>query len=272
MSGRLWQMAIVGWPVERSLSPALWEGMGARRELAVEYGLCPVRPDDEASWDALWASELDGFNVTAPWKERAAARCDWLSPAATRIGAVNTVLRRDPAWEGHMTDGYGFVRSLLAIEEPLRGRSLAVLGTGGAGRAVARAAADAGARVTLVSRTPARSPTGCEDLERIGWGVLGERGRFDIVANATPIGGEDDPPPVPDGAWGPGTLAVDLHYRPAATSFLRAARAVGARTLNGLGMLIYQACLAAALLFDGDPSAAESYEEDFESAAREAAA
>lgn len=271
MSGRRCQLAIVGWPVTGSLSPALWEGMGVRRGFEIEYGLYPVDPEDEGAWDALWASELDGFNVTAPWKERAAARCDHLSPAAARIGAVNTVLRRPAAWEGHTTDGYGFVRSLLEIDQPLRGRSMAVLGTGGAGRAVACAAADVGANVTLVSRSPERSPAGCEELDRIGWGSLGDGGRFDLLVNATPLGGEGDPPPVPDPAWGPGTMAVDLHYRPPVTPFLRAAHAAGARTLNGLGMLIHQACLAAALLFEGDPSAAESYEVDFGSAAREAA-
>lgn len=273
MSPHRWRMAIAGWPVDHSLSPALWEAMAARRGLALEYGRYPVAPDDEDAWAGAWASDLDAFNVTAPHKERAADRCATLDPSARRIGSVNTAIRRGTEWEGHTTDGYGFVRSLLAADEPLRGRSVAVLGTGGAGRAVARAAADVGARVTLVSRTPSKPVEGCDDLPVIDWEALVAADPFDVVVNATPLGrDESDPrPPVPFARCCPEGLAVDLNYAPPATAFLRAARECGARTLNGLGMLVHQACLAAALVIEGDPAAAESYEEDFAAAAREVA-
>lgn len=267
-------MALVGWPVGHSLSPLLWEGVGRRRGLAIEYGRYPVEPGDEDAWEALWASDLHAFNVTAPYKERAASLCDALSPLAKEIGAVNTVIRGADGWVGHTTDGYGFVRGVLAAKEPLRGRTAVVLGTGGAGRSVARAAVEAGADVTMVSRFPSRVPPGCEELPRVDWESLATRGSFDIVVNATPIGrgGQTPgPPPAPYARFGPAALAVDLNYTPPVTSFLRAARASGARTLNGLPTLIYQACLGAALLVDGDPAAAESYEEDFRAAAREVA-
>lgn len=266
-------LALVGWPVGHSLSPALWEGVGRRRGIPIEYARYPVEPDDEDAWESLWASDLHGFNVTAPWKERAAERCDALSPGAERLGAVNTVIRAGDSWIGHTTDGYGFVRSVLAVDQPLKGRSMAVLGTGGAGRSVARAATDAGADVTLVSRFPSRVPRGCEDLPRIDWEALAAADSFDLVVNATPIGrgSASGPPPVPYGRCCPGALAVDLNYTPPVTAFLRAARAAGARTLNGLGTLIYQACLGAAILLDRDPAASESYEEDFRAVAREVA-
>lgn len=266
-------LALVGWPVGHSLSPALWEGVGRRRGIPIEYARYPVEPDDEDAWESLWASDLHGFNVTAPWKERAAERCDALSPAAERVGAVNTVVRAGDSWIGHTTDGYGFVRSVLAVDQPLKGRSMAVLGTGGAGRSVARAATDAGADVTLVSRFPSRVPRGCDDLPRIDWEALAAAEPFDLVVNATPIGrgSASGRPPLPYGRCCPGALAVDLNYTPPVTAFLRAARAAGARTLNGLGTLIYQACLGAALLVDRDPAASESYEEDFRAVAREVA-
>jgi shikimate dehydrogenase len=264
-------MALVGWPVGHSLSPLLWEGVGKRRGLAIEYGRYPVDPDDMTTWDALWASDLHGFNVTAPYKERAAARCDALSPAAAKIRSVNTVIRDAGRWSGHSTDGYGFVRALLAADEPLRGRAIAVLGTGGAGRSVARAAAEVGADVTMVSRFPDRAPPGCEDFPRIGWAAFAARDPFDVIVNATPVGrgrsSAEPQLPVPR----PAALAIDLNYTPPVTSFLRAARAAGARTLNGLSMLVYQASLGAALLLDRDPAAAESYEEDFRAVARSVA-
>jgi shikimate dehydrogenase len=266
-------LALVGWPVGHSLSPLLWEGVGRRRGVAIEYGRYAIDPEDMSSWDALWASDLHGFNVTAPYKERAAARCDALSPAAGGIRSVNTVIRDDAGWTGHSTDGYGFVRAMLAADEPLRGRSLAVLGTGGAGRSVGRAAAEVGAEVTMVSRFPDRVPHGCEDLPRIGWDELPRRDSFDVVVNATPLGRGRSPnePSLPGARTAACSLAVDLNYTPPVTSFLRAARAAGARTLNGLSTLVYQACLGAALLLDRDPAAAESYEEDFRAVAREVA-
>jgi shikimate dehydrogenase len=266
-------MALVGWPVGHSLSPLLWEGVGRRRGLRIEYTRYPVEPGDEVSWEALWASDLHGFNVTAPYKERAAERCDALSPAAAKLQAVNTVVRGESGWEGHATDGYGFVRGVLAADQPLDGRTVAVLGTGGAGRSVARASADAGAEVILVSRHPSRVPPGCEDIPRIDWEALGSRGAYDVIVNATPVGrGQAGGiPPVPYARCCSEALAVDLNYTPPVTPFLRAARATGARTLNGIPTLIHQASLGAALLLDGDPAAAESYEEDFLAVAREVA-
>lgn len=265
------RLAIAGWPVQHSLSPPLWEAMGRRRGLAVQYGTVPVRPGDDEAWAALWSSDLDAFNVTAPWKERATRRCR-LDPRSSAIGAVNTVLRSGNAWEGHSTDGYGFTRSLLALGEPLRERAVAILGTGGAGRAVAVASVGAGAHVTLVSRRPVRVPQGCERCAVVGYAALQDAGLgpFDVVVNATPLGREAGAPlpAVPASLWERARLVVDLNYAPLATGVIRAARAAGARTLNGLGMLIHQACLGAAMMLEGDPAAAESYEEDFWAAAR----
>ena len=266
------RLAIAGWPIAHSLSPPLWEAMGRRRGLAVQYGVVPVRPGDDEAWAALWSSDLDAFNVTAPWKERATGRCR-LDPRASAIGAVNTVLRVGKAWEGCSTDGYGFVRSLLALGEPLRGRAVAILGTGGAGRAVAVASVEAGADVTFVSRRPVRVPRGCERCAVVGYPALQDAGLgpFEIVVNATPLGRDAGAPlpAVPGTVWERARLVVDLNYAPLVTGVIRVARGAGARTLNGLGMLIHQACLGAALILDRDPAAAESYEEDFWAAARE---
>jgi shikimate dehydrogenase len=248
--------------------------MGARRGIPIVYVHYPVPPDDIDAWTLLWGSDLSGFNVTSPLKERAAESCTRLAPSAARIGAVNTVLRDGHDWVGHSTDGYGFARALLGAEEPIRGRTAAVLGTGGAGRAVACALAGEGAEVTVVTRSPARPVLGCEELPRVGWDALDDLGPFDIVVNATPIGrGVSDAaaPPLPYDRWCRRGLAVDLNYMPPVTAFLRAAHATGARTLNGFGMLIHQACLSAGLLLEGDPAAAESYEEDFWAVAREIA-
>lgn len=269
---RIYRMAIVGWPVERSLSPSLWEGVGARRDIEIVYRLWPVPPEDARAWENVWAADLSGFNVTAPHKERAADRCDTLGPLAREIGAVNTVLKRDDRWEGFSTDGYGFVRSLEVEGDELGGRTVAVLGTGGAGRAVARAAVEAGAFVTLVSRHPELTPQGCGACEVSSWADLGQGETFDVVVNATPAGKgpEADSLPFPyEAALTGGGLAVDLNYAPLVTGFMAAAGQAGARVRNGLGMLVHQASLGAALLMGDDPSTAKEWEADFRAVARE---
>ena len=117
------------------------------------------------------------------------------------------------------------MRGVLAAGEPLDGRAVAVLGTGGAGRSVARATTDAGADVTLVSRFPSRVPTGCRSsAHRLE--ALADGPAFDVVVNATPIGRGSArwTATLPYERCCSGALAVDLNYTPPVTSFLRAAR------------------------------------------------
>lgn len=247
------RMTVVGWPVDHSLSPALWRGMARRKGLALEYGRCPVAPADDTAWDAVWGGEVDAFNVTTPLKERAATRCDVLSDEARAVDAVNTVVRADDRWVGHCTDGYGVVQSLLEAGSDVEARAVVVLGTGGAGRAAARAIAARGARVTLVTRTPERSPPGCDACELVGWSDL-ERVACEIVVNATPLGcrPEDPLPPIPYAKWCHGTTVLDLNYQPRTTAFLDAAQRAGADTLGGVAVLVHQACAGAAIVFGGD--------------------
>lgn len=263
-----YRLAIVGWPVGSSLSPQLWETMGVRRGLEIEYQRWPVEPEDSEAWEAIWESDLDAFNVTAPYKEAAALRCDRLSPAAERIESVNTVVRGSGSWRGETTDGYGFLRGLEEADVPVTGQRIVLLGTGGAGRAVARAATDSDARVTFVTRAPERLVIGCEDCDCVGWDALDLLELPTIVVNATPLGRQfGDEPPIPYRAWFPSAAAVDLNYDPPLTRFLELAANEGARAINGVGTLVHQAALAAALLIDDDPRAAAVYANDFRTAA-----
>ncbi len=264
-----YRLAIVGWPVANSLSPELWETMGEGRGLEIEYERWPVEPEDKEAWETIWNSDLDAFNVTAPYKEAAAGRCERLSSAAERIASVNTVIRKSGGWRGETTDGYGFLRSLEEADVPVAGQRIALLGTGGAGRAVARAVADCDARVTFVSRAPERAVAGCEDCGCVGWDALDLLESPTIVVNATPLGRQvGDEPPIPYRTWFPSAVAVDLNYDPPVTRFLELAVNEGARAINGVGTLVHQAALAAALVIDGDPRAAAGYANDFRIAAQ----
>jgi shikimate dehydrogenase len=177
---------------------------------------------------------------------------DRLDASAAALGAVNCIAR-DPDGNlvGHNTDGEGFLRGLRADFgfEPAGARCV-VLGAGGAARAVVEALARAGAdRVEVVAR---RAGPAAEAAA-----LAGSAGRAadpdavagaDLVVNATPVGmgagPDDDATPVDPQLLGPHQVVAELVYHPAETALMRAAHRAGARTANGLSMLVHQAAVA----------------------------
>ncbi len=242
---------VIGDPVRHSASPALHNAAYAALGLDYVYVAFPVPAGRGA--DAVRAMPvlgLVGLNVTMPHKADAARACDDLSTDARALGAVNTVvLRPDGRVFGDSTDGEGFLRSLHDDGVDPAGRSVVVLGAGGAARAVVLALGRAGAHVVVA----ARRDDAARDAAELapggeGRGVDGLAScvaSFDIVVNATPLGMRGESPPFDPDALTPRHAVVDLVYHPAETPLLAAARARGVRVAsNGLGMLIHQAALA----------------------------
>jgi shikimate dehydrogenase len=209
---------------------------------------------------SLRGSDYLGANVTIPHKRNVVPLLDATAGAATTIGAVNTIVYADGKLTGHNTDVAGFARALREDGgfDPKKKRAM-LLGSGGAARAVALALIEGGAEVVfLMGRTPRNldkmavemkplTPTGTT----ITWAYWGDgsylemmRGA-DLVVNCTPIGtagGADAAKsPVEASLMQPHTLFFDLVYNPAETPFLAAAKSRGAKTVPGLGMLVYQA-------------------------------
>lgn len=241
--------AVIGDPVEHSRSPAIHNAAYAAVDLDWVYVALRVPPG--RGGDAVRAMPvlgIRGCNVTMPHKEAAAAACDELSPVATVLGVVNTVvLRADGTVRGDSTDGEGLMRALAEAGLDPSERRVAVLGTGGAARAVVLALGAAGAAVTVVGRRPeacASAAALVPGADARPWADLREvMADVDVVVNATPIGmGADEPGGLP--AAGPGQWAVDLVYHPARTPFLAASEQAGAAVVGGLGMLVHQAALA----------------------------
>ena len=248
--------AVIGSPVRHSLSPVLHNAAFTETGLDWVYLAFEVPrgavPDAFAGVRALG---LAGLSVTTPHKEAAAEACDRLSADAEALGAVNCVVNDGGTLVGHSTDGDGFVAALAAeVDLAPGGRRCVVLGAGGAARSIALALARAGAaEVAVVNRTPARA-------ERTV-ALVGPTGRVvgpddvpptveaaELVVNATSLGmgasatrGES---PLDPGLLRAGTVVADIVYDPVATPLLEAARAAGARTLNGLPMLVHQAAIA----------------------------
>lgn len=251
---------VLGHPVSHSLSPLLHQAAFAAAGLNAVYLPWAVPPERlAAAIQGLRAMEnLLGANVTIPHKEAILPLLDDLTPEAEAVGAVNTVVPRDGRLVGDNTDGAGF---LAALREELgcdpQGLSAAILGAGGAARAVAMSLARAGARrLVLVNRSLGRANRlatlvaahypDCQVTAQplhLGWKVS-EVPEIRLVVNTTSVGLQPSDPPLFDYASLSEAIAVcDLIYNPAETPLLRAARAQGCRSGNGLPMLVRQGAL-----------------------------
>jgi len=246
---------VIGSPIRHSLSPVIFNAAFAASGLDWAYLAFDV-PEGAAglAMGGMRSLGLEGLSVTMPHKAAVLAALDSVSDDVAALGAANCVSRRGGLLHGDNTDGAGFLDALRLDEGiEVERQRFAVVGAGGAGRAVARALADSGAIVTIVNR----SADAAERAVAIAGPSARVGGHVDlidaaIVVNATPLGmgvvvttaGEPEPLPFDVAALGAGQVVVDLIYHPAPTPLLLTARERGLRTVNGLGMLIHQAAHA----------------------------
>lgn len=248
-----------GDPIDENPTGLMMEPAFAAAGLNWRYQLLHVRRADLAAAVAgVRALNFRGFNLTIPHKVAVLPYLDAVAPDAMLIGAVNTVRRDGDRLIGENTDGKGFLRAVRqdAGVEPL-GRRIVFLGAGGAARAMAVEMALAGAaHITIVNRSPVRG----EELvgillektsvpaEFIPWqGDYAVPPNADILVNATSIGlypNVDAMPAVELATIRPDLLVCDVIPNPPRTAFLKAVAAREARTLDGLGMLVYQGAIA----------------------------
>lgn len=255
---------LLGHPVGHSLSPAMHNAAFRTLGLRARYTLIDVPPGEiPRALQELRDKECGGANVTIPHKEAAFRFLEArhaLSDNARILRSVNTVVfRPDGSLVGHNTDAPGF---LDALKEAFRaspcGKHILLLGCGGAGRALALTCAMQGAasltvadirpaarrRLLLALRqtAPGRPVAGIS----LSPGPLAARAReCGLILQATPVGMKPgDPSILPPESFRKGQLVFDLIYNPAETPLLAAARAGGARTANGLGMLLHQGARA----------------------------
>jgi shikimate dehydrogenase len=239
---------VIGDPVAHSRSPAIFNAAFAAAGLDWVYVAFPTPAGQGGhAVRAARALALAGLNVTMPHKAEAARACDELTPDAMALAAVNVVtVGESGRLFGTSTDGEGFVRSVRDEGfEPL-GHTALVCGAGGAARAIARALGAAGAEVTVAARRHAAADSAAGVADNAHATTLDgvDPASFALVVNATPLGMQGEPGPVPTDGLNPGQLVVDTVYHPMETPFIAAARARGSRTANGLGMLVHQAALA----------------------------
>jgi shikimate dehydrogenase len=261
ITGKTLLVGVMGWPVEHSLSPAMHNAAFAELGIDWAYLPLPVQPNHvEQALKGLVALNFVGSNVTVPHKQAVMRYMDELGEAAQITGAVNTIHIQDGKFFGYNTDPYGFLNSLKEAGCHPQGMRVAVLGAGGAARAVVYALARAEVDSAIVfNRTAERAAFLVDDLADIfpdsslsfkaltreALATLGNK--VDLVVNTTSAGmyPQVDTCPWPEEVPIPhNALFYDLVYNPLETVLLACARAAGATAIDGLGMLVHQGALA----------------------------
>jgi shikimate dehydrogenase len=237
--------AVIGHPVAHSKSPWIHAQFARATNEDIAYGAIDAPAEGfVAAVEKFRAAGGKGLNVTLPFKEQAFHYCAGCTERAAAAQAVNTLLLDREQPFGDNTDGVGLVRDLTAnLGCSLAGAQVLLLGAGGAAQGVLGPLAAAGAAALVVAnRTRARAEALAARVPgAVACGFDGLAGRaFDLVVNATSAGLSGELPRLPQGLFRPGALAYDMIYG-RDTEFLAMARAAGAATSDGLGMLVEQA-------------------------------
>jgi shikimate dehydrogenase len=262
------RLAVLGSPVEHSLSPAMHNAALEALGYDFRYAKIECPPDQLAeAIDLARKAGFLGLNLTIPHKFEALKLCTELDDTARQLGAVNTLLFDGSRTAGFNTDGPGIVRAIREVFAfDLRDLRVMVIGAGGgAGSATAlQCALEQCQRLVLVNRTEEKAHEiarrafqllhtdrleGPEDLVTVipleDNALREQLSRTDLVINATSLGMKrTDPRVIPAAIITPDLMFYDMVYRPAVTRLLEDARAAGARTANGLSLLLHQGALS----------------------------
>ena len=246
-------VGIFGYPIKHSLSPVMHNSAFEALKLDFIYLPFEVKPEDlEIAVEAIKVLGFKGVNITVPHKEKVIKYLDELNSSAREVGAVNTIENQNGKLIGYNTDGIGFLKSLQG-KFNLAGKNVVLLGAGGAGKAIASALAkNKVSSLTLIDLKIKKAKETALLVKRM-CKVLGERCKVtinyqlstinfntDLLINATPLGMKPgDPLPVNKKYLYKNLFVYDIIYN-RETELLKQAKKIGAKTLGGLEMLIYQ--------------------------------
>lgn len=250
-------VGVFGCPVEENPTGVMEEAAFAAKGLDYRYLTIRVEKGHlRAAMDGVRAMNMRGVNLTIPHKVEVLDYLDELSPAARIIGAVNTVVNDGGRLYGENTDGKGFIQALTDAGVMVKGQNVVILGAGGAARAISVECALAGAKkLIIVNRNRARGEELAALLNRetpaqaeyLPWdGPCRAPKGTNILVNATSVGlypNVNDKPDVDYDTVTGGMVVTDVVFNDPRTKFLGEAEKRGARTINGLGMLVNQGAL-----------------------------
>ena len=265
ITGHTGLIGILANPIKHSKSPMIHNTAFEALGLDYVYLAFDVEEKDlPAAVEGLRAMHARGFNVSTPYKAAIIPYLDELLPAGRMCGAVNTVVNEDGKLIGTSTDGEGFMRALREEGFDVIGEKVCMLGAGGAGTAICmQAGLDGVKELSIFVRKGGKSAaqaeknarilndeTSCratvhylEDRQELKKELSGSK----LLINATSSGfaGQEAMCPIPDDSFlNPGLIVADVIYNPPVTPLLKMAQEKGCRTMNGLGMLLYQGAAA----------------------------
>ena len=251
--------AVVANPIKHSISPFIHNSAFEATNTNGVYLAWEVDATELAETVAnIRRYQMYGINLSMPYKEQVIPYLDQLSEEACLIGAVNTVVNREGTLIGYNTDGKGFFKSLPSFK--ISRKRLVLLGAGGAAKAIlAQAILDGVSQISVFVRSSSMEKTrpylekiqnttgfrvdllALEDVQDLQDSIT----RADLLVNATSVGMDGSSQPIPTSIILPEKLLVaDVIYQPFETPFLKWARNQGNQSINGLGMLLYQAAEA----------------------------
>lgn len=251
-------LGLIGYPLGHSISPLLHNYSLEKLDLNYVYLAFALEPDSiQKGLEGLTALNFRGINVTIPHKNRVIPYLDELDPLAQKIGAVNTIVNDNNKLQGYNTDAAGFKRML---EDDgnfiISGKKAAVIGAGGASRAVGVVLCHSGiSELYVINRTYDKARKLVRTWQQFYENIKIEAvpmeiaeyqpliKKMDLIVDTTPVGMSpetDVEPVIAAHTLHAGQLVVDLVYNPPETTLMKAARSQGAQTLNGLDMLLYQ--------------------------------
>lgn len=252
------KLAITGYPLAHSLSPVMHRAALADVGLEGDYILLETPPEElEEKVNCLKENGFRGFNVTIPHKVAVMSFLDEIDTFAKKIGAVNTVvISPDRKLSGYNTDVYGFTQAISEdIRSNLQGKKAAVIGSGGAARAVIAGLADIGvSEIAIHARSVEKAQELANNCDKSGicspkvveLDEDADLSDVAIVVNTTPLGMQgkfDGVSPVSErsiASLPENALVYDIIYKPAETKLLELAKKRGLTVLNGLDMLVLQ--------------------------------
>jgi shikimate dehydrogenase len=251
---------IVAHPVGHSLSPTMHNAAFKALGIEATYEAFDIAPDSLGAF-VNEQKEIAGLSVSLPHKTAIIEHLDGIDQTSQRIGAVNTVYKKDGQTWGTNTDAPGFLNALKAVVPELKDKRVMVIGAGGAARAVLSVLVDEVNSVTVINRTV---PTGVSLAKEFNCRYGGKIEDLttetpDIIVNTTSVGleGREEPKLVPDDFLESDMVIFDIVYRrEGETQLIQKSKAAGAMTINGKAMLLEQGILQFEL-WTGQPAPRE---------------
>jgi shikimate dehydrogenase len=260
ISGKTQVCGVIGDPIEHTMSPVMHNTAFSALGLDYVYVAFQVKSEELAgAIEGMRALNIRGLNVTIPHKVSIIPLLDNLDPLAEKIGAVNTIVNKNGVLTGYNTDASGFLQALRDKGFEPKGKKVAILGAGGAARAISFILAEREANLVILNRL--EELDWAEELARKISRAFGKEvtalelteanlktalDKAELLANATSVGMSPNInlTPVPAGLLRPGLVVFDIVYNPIRTRLTREASRAGCETVMGLDMLVWQGALA----------------------------